>query len=420
MRALWIVLLVAACGSQDDAEAQTDGPADTGSTSQDPTGGEDPMASSEDSGFPGGRVPWRDEWRTVVDQPFWSAGVQKLTIGGLAEQDNFANRGDVIVRYGDVDRITVEMRKFTIAEGLDAAEQDFASLQLWTTWTNRTPKPPHEMNPVESCVDPSSLAPWPDDCKLRVYFEGPLQPAVTGADLRVTVPSDFTGELVIVTEDSDVHANYHNRGNVCVENLQGLANIEVDSGVAYLILAPDLKLMPGCPDVDYEQCEKFGWDVGLCPCFHGNNPYPFGSSRIRSREGGAADMTIDIPIDFWAAVSLVNLAEHQEADPDTNKCPEDPGACCNATVQASVGHYELDPSIGGPNNRDPWFNAGWTNYPGFPALGGGGYFLQLLSDDCAPITAAENPGDPMQEVERGNLTLCTACLRTQTCDDLLP
>jgi hypothetical protein len=253
-----------------------------------------------------------------------------------------------------------------------------------------------------------------------VYYEGPIQPAVTGADLRVTLPSDYVGDLAIVTADSDVHANYHNRGNVCIENLPGFANVELGNGVAYMILAPDIKLMPRCPDVDYAICENFDWDPSQCPCFFGNNPYPFGSSRMRTRQGTAADMVIDMPENFWAVMNLFNEGDAQQTQPDTNVCVEDPGLCCEATVDASVGEFEPDGSIGDPKTRAPWHNAGWANYPGFPALNGAGYFLQLVSDDCALVSSVENPGAPQLEAERGNLTVCTGCLRDLACEDLLP
>src|SRR5687767_1919209 len=82
-------------------------------------------------------LPFRDDWRTEVDLPFpygsaADPGITALAIGGLVHDHNFANHGDVIVRFtGPPDRITVEMRRFTMAASEDEALSQIAGMSLW-------------------------------------------------------------------------------------------------------------------------------------------------------------------------------------------------------------------------------------------------------------------------------------------------
>src|SRR5690606_37114993 len=71
--------------------------------------------------------PFEDAWRLELDLPFpyldaagTTARIKSLTIGGREEDDNFANRGHVIVQFDPAGtaadgRIRVEMRRYTMA-----------------------------------------------------------------------------------------------------------------------------------------------------------------------------------------------------------------------------------------------------------------------------------------------------------------
>jgi hypothetical protein len=112
-----------------------------------------------------------------------------------------------------------------------------------------------------------------------------------------------------------------------------------------------------------------------------------------------------------------------------NMCPPEDGVCCEAKVDPTVGAYLLDEiAVGTEVTRNPWRNKGTINYPGEPATNGAGYNIQLTSKDCQAITATENPDDfvgkglgtEQDTEERGNMTVCSGCIRGQSCADLVP
>jgi hypothetical protein len=390
---------------------------------------QDPSGTSE-------QAPRRDDWRLVINQPFPvfdAAGllvIGDITIGGREENDNFANRGDVIVQYADTTFISVEMRRFTMAGNESIAEDDFDALQIWAYDSSSSPKRPEDMDEEDNCRDPDQGLPWRTGCEIRVYYDGKNQIERAGADLRVTLPRDWIGELEVTTEDNAEDSDYHNRGNVCVSGLPGPADIGLGNGVAYVIVADNASEIPTCPAADQAACDMVGWDPS-CPCLGGSPPHTFASTKVSSHDASAADVIVDVPpAPFWSAVNLTNEGPNQMKGGTGNVCADGPGLCCTATVDlATVGTYLLDEiAVGTEATRNPWRNKGFINYPGEPAVAGAGYNIQLTSKDCQAITSTEDPdaflgkglGIEQPTEERGNLTVCSGCLRTTSCDDLLP
>lgn len=380
-------------------------------------------------------VPWRDEWRTAIDQPFPVVDdegrlvIGTLQIGGLEEHRNFANRGDVIVRYADTPNLTVEVRRFTMASNAASAEEDFDALRILAYVGSSTPSDPENPDSYEDCRDPSGTTPWRDDCHIRIYYTGQSQRVRSGADLRVTLPRGWAGELEVTTEDNDADSDYHDRSHVCVEGLAGDADIALGSGSAFVILADDVRESPQCPASDVEACATAAWDPVACPCLSGSNPFGFGSTKVASHAGRAADMVVDLPPHLWSSVYSTNAGASQMTAPGTNACAEGEGACCEATVEPSVGAFDIDEvTVGEEHTRRPWVIKGDVNYPGVEAIRGGGYGVRLESAECQAVSATDDPEDfvgvgngaDQPTSERGNLTVCSGCLRAQSCDDLVP
>lgn len=379
--------------------------------------------------------PFRDGCKKVIDQPFQFVDadgglqIQALEIGGTESSDNFANRGDIIVKYADTDRITVEMCRFTMAASDELAEEDFDRLEIWAYDATGSPKKPSSMKEEDNCIDPDGTTPWLDNCKIRVYYDGQTQLGRAGADLRVTIPRDYIYGIEVTTEDNDQDDDYQNRGSVCIEGLAGSAEVELGSGEAFVILADDLNPMPTCPADLYQECVDVGWDRDTCPCITGM--YTFASTKITTQDAASADMTVDVPATnpaFWAALQLTN--EGQQTKGTAPACADDdiaPGARCDVCVDPSAGAFTIDAALGSDALRDPWRNRGDLNFPGEPADTGAGYLISLTSKVCQAVPATEDPDDFVglgkgseQDVnERGNMSVCSGCLRGQSCEDLL-
>jgi hypothetical protein len=359
-------------------------------------------------------APFRDEWRVEADVAFEHEGgaITALTVGGLLYDKNFANRGDVIVTYdAPPDRIVVEMRRFTFGASAQSAQDDFDALSLWAYNSSGTrPQPPLDMLPKHDCVASGA---WRNECTIRVYYDGQSQLVRTGADLRVRLPADYTGQLDIVTEDNDAEGNYLNRGNVCVDGLAGATSVELGSGVAFVRVA-DVAPTPTCPPADVAACEA--WPEGAwssaCPCIAAG--YAFGGVSVRTTAPAAADATVDLPADLWSAVRMANEGPGQDA--------ADPALHCDAALDLpnlTFATFE--------GNDFPWESNALSNLPSEAATLGAGFTVNLTSSGCAPVEAVENPDEfdctgqqEMMSEERGNLRTCEGCLGVASCDDLLP
>lgn len=401
-------------GSNGDGGDGGDG--DGGDDGGDGTGG-DGTGDGGDGGIPPtGTGPYRDAWVTEIDAEFpyvvddFQIGITSITVGGDPFSDNFANRGDVIVRFdNDSNRITVEMRRFTWADSEDAARAEYAKMQLWAYSTNVTsPKAPAEMDPARDCTNGA----WQDGCGIRVYYEGQIQPAYAGADFRVSLPAEYRHTVNVVTGDVDADADYRNPGDACIEGLNGTADVELRNGLAYVTFADDITPGPTCRAEEIEACETWTsngqpapWSPE-CPC------QAFGRAKIETSGAGASTMVIDSPPNLWTAMTLENHGDAQSAD----------GEHCTALIDWSTGDVDIeaDPAL-------PWRVRGEANHPS-GGIEFAGYAIQAFSDQCAPVQHTDNPADYVgpgngadQDVElRGDITVCNDCIRGSSCEDLLP
>lgn len=371
-----------------------------------------------DDGNTGGQLaPYRDEWRVEAEVPFpylsgdGTVQIASVRIGGRVYQDNFANRGDVIVEFEEGrDTIKIEMRRFTMAGSRAAAEEDWEALSLWVYNANQTsPKKPEEMDPERQCVGDGGV--WQDDCAIRVYYDGQSQLARAGADFRVTLPAAYRHTIRIATEDADDDDDYINRGTVCVNNLRGSAEIELENGVASVIMADDIQAIPICTEAQVEACETYEHEGASapwhpdCPCIF-DTMSAWGSVRVESRDAAAANITIDAPEHLWMNITARNDGPNQSAATSH----------CNANIELADFIIEDKPF--------PWSVRGTTPPPSPSASGG--YGTIAVSKDCSPVVYTPSPDDYVgrgngheQEVEdRGDLRICTNCIRAQSCDQL--
>jgi len=388
--------------------------------------------NGDNSGDLAERQPYRDGWATVVDQAFDHtapnedgdevAAIFQLAIGGRETNDNFANRGDIIVNFdGPADRILIEMRRFTFAASSDEAERDFEDLLPWAATGSVVP--PGQVAEEDKCIKETSDSPveWQNDCAFRVYFDGQSQLKRSGADIRVTLPADYRYGIDIVTQDNIEEEDYLNRGNVCVSNLFASANVDVDSGRVWASLAGDVNPIPRCPLEDIMACENWtqedenGNEVPApwapeCDCFAGGSA-EFGRLTIESSDENAADVVVDVPAGLWTSVKAENTGMGQQSSGDH----------CEATIELS------DYTEAETGNDFPWQAQGFANYPGPPATAGAGYSVQITSKSCEPVAYTETPdefvgigkGDDQTSEERGNVQVCTNCI-AQSCDELIP
>jgi hypothetical protein len=390
---------------------------------------------AEDNPGSSSLAPFRDGWVTEFEGRFpylddeGAPQISSIIIGGTLSAQNFANRGDVIVLFEDTNNIKVEMRRFTMAGNDVLAKDDFDALHAWAYNASGSPKKPEDMNEEDNCIAFSGSGdplPWQDGCRIRVYYEGLSQLDRAGADLRVTLPAIYRHTIEVVTSDADIDSDYHNRGNVCVQNLNASADIDLGNGEAFVILAPDITPMPTCTAAGIADCESFGTDgseawSSMCQCINAEGG-EFGRIKIDSLAAAAADIIVDVPPALWAAINLENQGDGQMRQPPGDSC----GGRCDATVQVQ-GNYEIDPVVGDDSTRDPWRNKGFLNHPSPAAIQGAGYSIQLTSDDCAPVSTTEQPsgfvgpnnGSEQEIRERGNIKVCSDCIRGKSCDQLI-
>ncbi len=380
------------------------------------------------SGSPGlkEQFPFRDAWRTVIDQDFphlagdGTAEITSLIIGGTESNDNFANRGDIIVNFnGQEGRIKVEFRRFTFAESADVAKEEFSKFDVWAYSSSGSPKPPKPedagsssqwADEDENCVTKG----WTSGCRILAYYDGLIQPGRLGTDIRVTLPPTYRQGLDVITQDNVAEDAYQDRGNVCIDGAR-LADLSVSmgSGRVYVIAADDITPGPACSQADIEACENYtdpgdnspaAWDPN-CPC------QSLGQAKVKSLDAEAANITIDIPGNLWSSMNLEN------ADDPSN------AAKCTAEIDPS-----LSPNLDDATADKPYQTRGEINHPSPAAIENGGYNIQAVSERCDSVFFTEDPDDYQgpdateeQETElRGNIQVCNRCLAGKTCGDLMP
>jgi hypothetical protein len=368
---------------------------------------------------PAGLQPFRDEWRLEADQPFpygdaENPGITHLQIGGTPFDHNFANRGDVIVRFdGPPDRILVEVRRFTMADSVEDAADQFDGFTLWAYATSQdAPRKPSDMPEEDDCLG----ATWLDQCALRMYYDGQEQPSRLGADLRVTLPPSYRHELKVVTSDTDEDDDYIPRGDVCVDGLAGSLDATLHSGIAFVALADDLTPAPICSAEEIAACE--GWiDAATqtaapwhsqCGCTE------FGRAIIETDGTGAADIVVDVPPSVWASLTAENQGPGQQVGGD------------HCTASITVPDVDLEPT------GFPWRARGESNDPGDPsATEGAGFAVRAISKVCAGVARTEDPadfvgqdnGEMQHSTQRGNVRVCSSavdpgCMPMDACDRL--
>lgn len=370
--------------------------------------GDDPPVADE--------RPFREGWTPEATIPFVHTGddgellIAKVSIGGPAGPDNFANRGDVVVLFdAEPDTMRVELRRFTMASTDPSAQEQLGLLGLWA-YEGSLLLPEHKAA-EDGCLDG-----WRSECQLRVFADALSQREVSGADLRVHLPPDYRGVVQVQTEDDSALSDYLNRGDVCIDGLPGSAEVQLHSGRAWVRVADEVTPTPTCPAADVAACEAFtmpdaeGRPVPVpwapeCPCLAEGHGY--GRVTVDSRNQDVTDITVDVPPGLWGALSLQNRL-HQALVRD-----------CTATVTLPGEALELDP----PDNEAE--ADGLMNFPGVPALRGGGYRLTLESGTCGPVAFAEGPedfaaaGDEPPVERRGDLEVCSGCIE-RGCDALVP
>jgi hypothetical protein len=370
--------------------------------------------------------PRRDEWRTVHEGAFHvldedgDPGITDLQIGlGLGYNDNFRNRGDVIVLLdGPPDTIKIELRRFTVASNEEEADEDFEKLQLWA-YNAKLDRParPGQMDDETRCggAEQDGMPdPWLDDCGVYVYYDGQSQPVRAGADIRITLPADYRQHIGVATADNAVEDSYPNRGNVCVDGFGGTLDVEVGSALAFVKLAPDTVPMPACPPALIDACAEFddpatdgpdAWAIG-CDCIAAG--YEFGHVKVESRAPSPSDIVVDVPASLWSMVDAENHGTNELA-----------AKYCTASL---TGLGDVQYSSDDP--RTPWIRRALVNHP--PRAPATGYGVTLFAGGCDPVTAVESPeewlgvhDDPPSEL-RGDIEVCSGCLAERSCEELLP
>lgn len=312
-----------------------------------------------------------DEWERVVDEVPFPEGVQRIYVGGTLWQDNFVNRGQVEVLYdAPPGTISVELRRFAAATSQADAQNEFDATNLWA-YSVDPPERPNASIETESCVEV-----WRDDCHVRVWFDGMVQPLRVGADIRLIVPPGWEGHLEILTEETEpLEDEAMRRSDVTLDGLAGTADVDLGSGAVTARLDPDIEVAPGCSAEENETCEAAGWTPD-CGCVD------FGRLQIRANGELGAEVVVDAPAGLWIDACFENAAA------------TDAFASCSATMGCDdFDDCELM-SFPGPT---PWKVTGDVNSPG---EADGGYAIAVESAACSLE----------DDATVGHQRLCSGCL----------
>lgn len=345
--------------------------------------------SDDGTGIGEGNQPYVDSWETVLDGP--AAAIEFLSIGDRQTSDNFANRGDIEVNYVEgTDKITVEMQRFTIAKSQDIADENFAKLEPWRYNISAPEAPAPDMDP-EACFAEEQTG-----CYVRVYYDGQIQPIRDGANFRVTLPVGWEGDLELVTEDNinEGIETYPDRSDVSVMGLNGNLAVDLDSGNVQVKVDPNIDHYAGCSGS--ADCEAANFDPMSCGCTEPTN------IDISNNTGQASNITVDVSdASNWYTAKLVNEGMFSSSD----------DFVCNATIDcAPFADCGIDPDYANLDHEE----RAEINYPGEPAIAGGGIRVTLASDDCDNILYVNDENDydseNLPEEKRGELLMCVGCL----------
>ena len=343
--------------------------------------------------------PFVDDWQTeeTIQLPFTTDGgydVSTLRIGGTAVEENFFNRGDVVVVYdADPGEMTIEARRFAHARDEDGANDIFGRLQLWLSDGDFA----HPSQVPDLGESGCYVGMWRDGCGIRTWYDGLIQPQQSGMDLRVHLPADFLANVIVTTEDNILADDYRNRGNVCLWDAPASATIELASGQALVKMAGDLKATPTCADEDFAACEAADW-ASDCPCrLQGHAP------SVVKVLGATADVAVSLPSSAFANL----IAENQQGEPT-------PGDHCFARID--VPGADLD------EGSFDWKQTGVNGPRGAIAAA---MSVSAFSKKCDPVHFVESPevfsrgSEGPLDPRRGDITICDGCIQNTSCDDFL-
>ncbi|MEM7156379.1 MAG: hypothetical protein AAF799_26235 [Myxococcota bacterium] len=327
--------------------------------------------------------PFRDEWRVQIDAPVRLTGennFEAMVIGNNAQSGDYVNRGDVIVEFHDLDRVMVEVRRFTRASTIDAAEDDFDMIDVLaqSAWLG-FPQDSSEWTPDRSCRGDNGG--FTSACGVHIYWNDldaeALQPEEVGADIRVTLPSAFEGEIKIGTGDANADFDYLNRGNVCVAPNRAHTTIDLARGRAFGSLVAGAEGSTNPPSLTIE--------------------------------GREADLWLDVPADLRASIDI----EHQDTPVEAGECE---GTTDLEGFAESGTTHDLDQrrtrGVAGPPSEGDTFIVDAT--------------LRGKAQGCMEVAFTESPddfrvGNEEQEVElRGSVHMCNDCIRDIPCAELIP
>jgi hypothetical protein len=334
------------------------------------------------------REPYVDDWRTELSGP--AAQIKSLSIGDRLTSDNFANRGDIEVRYVDgTDQITIEMQRFTIAKDQATADAAFERMKFWA-YDIATPAAPTPDDAADAC-----WAPEVEGCYVRNYYEGQLQPVRDGVNFRITIPRGWDGDLAVTTEDNleEGIESYPDRSDIIVDGLAGNLAADLDSGNIRVRMDAATDHYAGCSSND--TCVEMGYPIG-CGCTDPTNV------TIANNTGQASNITVDVGNpDAWYTMVLENHGSFSAGDEFV----------CTATIDCDAfPNCEIDPDYATIEYQE----RAEVNFPGEPAIRGAGIRLALSSEACANITYTEGPDDYEAETfpaeKRGDLQVCVGCL----------
>jgi hypothetical protein len=216
------------------------------------------------------------------------------------------------------------------------------------------------------------------------------------------LPASYRGAVLITTNDNDETEDYLNRGDVCVEGLNGNLDAKLENGLAYVILDRAATPGPTCDEDAIESCEE--WPEGAwgsqCAC------QTFGMAKVVA--SGAANITIDVPDPLWASFSLDNQGSNQTVNDH-----------CYAEIDWDAANVE-------ETDRE-WKKHGEANHPSDAAPPGAGFSLRAVAEDCSVVQHTDDPdgyvgkgnADEQDSEVRGDIMLCSGCLNGSTCEDLL-
>jgi hypothetical protein len=347
------------------------------------------MSCTEDHGPVGaGREPYVDDWVMEMSGP--AAQIESLSIGDRLSSDNFANRGDIEIRYvTGTDQITIYMQRFTIAKNQEDADAAFERMKFWA-YDIASPAPPTPDDAPDGCWQPDVTG-----CYVRNYYEGQLQPVRDGVNFRVEIPVGWDGDLSVTTEDNLEEGidTYPDRSDVIIDGVAGNLFVDMDSGNISVRMDPETDHFAGCPAND--DCVAMGYVMG-CGCSEPTN------ITIANKVGQASNITLDVGNSgAWYTMVLENKGTFMAGDE----------FICEATIDCdSFPNCEIDPDYADVAYQE----RAEVNYPGDPAISGAGMRIALTSEACANIVYTEGPDDygieEFATEKRGDINVCVGCL----------